>query len=402
MSWLPLRTLRIQRYKAIVNSGRLTLGSFTLLIGNNGSGKSSLIEALETLRAIGTEPLDEVFVGPRSIEHVLHKGKNKQGKLAEDPNLTKQSERLQLSASGMNYYADASAKGQPVGYTMRSEIAAVSGATEGVRLCEEAMSYAGRYTRVRDSKGLVSERGAGPATFAGIATLPDNESMLRMDFNRFLNSWQVLGLIPEHMGLPTPRRIMAQGRTIARDGSDVAESLFRLAEEHPDIYQSIVETMQYILGYVDRVEPRQDLGAIRNRYIELDEREYTIPGWMLSTGTLRVLALLIALRRPQPPTLLCIEEIENGLDPRTLSIIVDEIKFATSHGRIQVIATTHSPHLLDQVDLDQIILVQRRDTVPHFLVPSESEHVKSFARNFDPGRLYTMGVLKQAAEELLG
>ena len=50
-----------------------------------------------------------------------------------------------------------------------------------------------------------------------------------------------------------------------------------------------------------------------------------VPGWLLSTGTLRILALLACLRHPDPPPLLVVEEIENGLDPRTIHLLVEEI-----------------------------------------------------------------------------
>ena len=62
-----------------------------------------------------------------------------------------------------------------------------------------------------------------------------------------------------------------------------------------------------------------------------------MPGWLLSTGTLRVLALLALLRHPHPPSLIMIEEIENGLDPRSVHLIVDEIRNAVEMGLTQVI-----------------------------------------------------------------
>ncbi|HKV39440.1 MAG TPA: AAA family ATPase [Blastocatellia bacterium] len=50
--------------------------------------------------------------------------------------------------------------------------------------------------------------------------------------------------------------------------------------------------------------------------MQLSEGKFRVPGWVLSQGTLRPLALLALLRHPMPPPLIVIEEIENGLDPR--------------------------------------------------------------------------------------
>ena len=68
--------------------------------------------------------------------------------------------------------------------------------------------------------------------------------------------------------------------------------------------------------------------------------------------------MLIALfRHPDtPPSLIVIEEIENGLDPRSVQLIVEEIRRVTESGRLQVILTSHSPYLLDLFDLSHIVL----------------------------------------------
>lgn len=119
-----------------------------------------------------------------------------------------------------------------------------------------------------------------------------------------------------------------------------------------------------------------------------------MPDWLLSTGTLRVVALLACLRHPQPPPVLVVEEIENGLDPRTIHLVVEEIQAAIAHGKTQVIFTTHSPYLLDLLDLSHIVVVERIEGQPTFKRPDKKE-LAQWAKSFAPGRLYTMGRLTQ-------
>jgi predicted ATPase len=131
----------------------------------------------------------------------------------------------------------------------------------------------------------------------------------------------------------------------------------------------------------------------RTVYLQLTERDFKVPGWLLSSGTLRILALLALLRHPAPPPLVAVEEIENGLDPRTVHLLVEEIRMAVEAGRTQIVVTTHSPYLLDLLPLSAIVLVDRVEGEPRFTRPADSEAVQQWAKNFAPGQLYTMNRL---------
>jgi len=132
----------------------------------------------------------------------------------------------------------------------------------------------------------------------------------------------------------------------------------------------------------------------RTVYLRLSEAgiKQPLPGWLLSQGTLRLVALLAALRHPEPASVVFIEELENGLDPRGIHLLVEEIRLFLAAGG-QVVATTHSPYLLDLLDLSQLVVVERgRSGAPTFVRPSKRK-LKGWAERFAPGRLYTMGNL---------
>ena len=59
---LRLQSLRIRNFKAIVDSRTVALGPLTVFIGHNGSGKSSLIEALETYQSIVVDEIGRAHV----------------------------------------------------------------------------------------------------------------------------------------------------------------------------------------------------------------------------------------------------------------------------------------------------------------------------------------------------
>ena len=70
---MKLQAVRIRNFKAIVDSKTVKLGPLTAFIGNNGSGKSSLIEALETYQSIVRDGLDTAMqrIGELTMETEL-------------------------------------------------------------------------------------------------------------------------------------------------------------------------------------------------------------------------------------------------------------------------------------------------------------------------------------------
>lgn len=84
----------------------------------------------------------------------------------------------------------------------------------------------------------------------------------------------------------------------------------------------------------------------------------------MSDGTLRALGTLIAVtqlaERKTPVRLVGIEEPETALYPAAAGALVDALREAASH--TQVIVTTHSPDLVEQIDpdTDALLAVQSR------------------------------------------
>src|SRR4051794_15670132 len=69
-----LTSIRIENFKAIGATGSISLKPLTVFIGNNGSGKSSVIEALQTLQRLVTDGLDRAMQVFKGMEHVRRKG----------------------------------------------------------------------------------------------------------------------------------------------------------------------------------------------------------------------------------------------------------------------------------------------------------------------------------------
>lgn len=376
-------------FKSVRDSRPIKFGPLTALIGNNGSGKSSLVEGLEAVQLIAQSGLDEALEEWRGYEHALYKGLHRKHL---EPRRGVRTRPAMTHA--MTFALRARLARGIVSYGLSINAEAEGGS---IYIQQEAISTRGSKTK-RDDSGVVTH---DEQRFGRSRLLPGESILsqpLGIDDNGLADwilNWQFLLLNPQRMGDPFPQQRTLQKVKLAKDGANVAQYLKGIRDLDLTAFEGIIETLQYVLPYARDVQPVITQFLEQVVYLELTESNFKVPGWLLSTGTLRVMALLALLRHPEPPPLIVIEEIENGLDPRTLNLIVEEIRGAIESGMTQVILTTHSPYLLDLLALDHIVLVERVDGEPVFSRPTDKESLRKWAEDFSPGKLYTMGRLGQ-------
>ena len=382
---LPLRSFRLQNFKAVRDSGTVSFGPLTAFIGNNGAGKSSLVEGLETFRDIVLHGLDAAMTRWRGFEHVWHHG------VGHD--LAHLFETRPQHAQPMTFHAHL--RMNAFSLRARQEINLGGREMELFIQGEQARRKSSRGTKLitRDAFGKqTSARGQTGRPRALSRRIENGRSLFQDMIGDELSGWQFLSLVPDAMGQPVPQQRPAARIALARNGANLAEYLNEIRNLDANAFNGIFESLRYVLPFAMDLQPTLASELQREFYLKLREESFEVPGWLLSTGTLRILALLACLRHPDPPPLLVVEEIENGLDPRTLHLIVEEIRAAITTGTTQVILTTHSPYLLDLLDLSHIVVVERENGQPTFKRPDEAA-LAHWAKSFSPGRLYTMGRL---------
>ena len=379
-----LRSFRLKNFKAVRDSGVLRFTPLTVFIGNNGSGKSSIVEGLETFQAVVEEGLDKAMQQWRGFEHIWHKGVP---------------HRLQEVKVVRPCYTN------PIGFELRGrtqegsfaakmQINMEPGGNE-IFIQHQELNERNQPRLTRDATGTVSERQRSKL-FPHLP-VPEGLSILWKNLDDFIAGWQFVSLIPQAMGSPTPQKRTGGPTRLAKDGSNIAEYLLSIRKIDQSAFDGIVETLQYVLPYARDLQPTLTSELERAVYLQLTEGEFKVPGWLLSTGTLRIVALLALLRHPTPPPVIIIEEVENGLDPRTIHLLVDEIRNVVELGRTQVILATHSPYLLDLLDLSHIVLVDRVNGEPTFTRPADQKSLQEWTKSFGPGQLYTMDLLGRKA-----
>jgi len=385
---LAVSSFRVKNFKAIRDSGTLQLTPLTVFVGNNGVGKSSVVEALEAVHTMASDGLDAAIDGRwRGFEYIRNQS------IANEPASGERLSAIDPISFDIDGFISDHVNEENEGYEFLafSEITADPPRSVSYR-SEELKTLVGGViveTVTRSVNGETTIRRLDGVPQPIKISDTDNISILINE--RSITRWQFLRLNPEAMAFPVRPRRVGGWNELNVDGSNLAEIIEWLHGAYPQVLAGIIETLQFILPYVEDLRPVVTSDVGRNVFLELKEKGLHLPSWLFSTGTLRLLALLTILRRPTPAPLIAIEEIENGLDPRTISLIVDEIREVVRTGRSQVIITTHSPYLLDLLPLESIVFVERIDGEPRFFRPQDDESVQRWSEEFAPGRLYTMG-----------
>ena len=127
----------------------------------------------------------------------------------------------------------------------------------------------------------------------------------------------------------------------------------------------------------------------------------TISAYAASDGTLRFLAMLAALLGTNPAGLYVFEEIDNGIHPARLRLLVDLIETQTAKGKVQVLTTTHSPELLSMVNDETFkstsVICRRPDTNDAVIRPvAELPDAERLRGSQGLGRLHASGWMEDA------
>ncbi|HEY3351848.1 MAG TPA: ATP-binding protein [Polyangia bacterium] len=380
--------ITIERFKAAFKPGLVQLRPFTVIIGRNGSGKSTLLEALQWLDT--------------TMRHDARRASERYYGVGDLINLRTQTSpgffKLKLTWTGGTL-------ARPVTYEVRVQQDAHD--DHMPRIAREQLS-AGKRSWIGTEKGgtrvlfpkdqrrrvpfhetdrLALARGGSPDEEGG----SDPLAVLRDFWTRAV----FLRLSPNRLAAGSPARRASFEPLLDEEGHNLPALLTELDRaQRKELVSKVRDVLPDIVAV--KVEKPRAGRDVRINYLLSEKMPYVgraglstfdIPAWMLSEGTRRITALLALLVHSPPPSLLCVEEIENGLDPWTVKTILAELQAASDRG-IQVVLTTHSPWLLDHVLLEDIIHVRREQGETRYLRFAHRDEIREFAAAVPPGTRY--------------
>jgi len=172
--------------------------------------------------------------------------------------------------------------------------------------------------------------------------------------------------------------------SLESDGSNLAPTLDYLRGESHAAFKKIQEMLRLVVPGVRSIDVRRaKVEVLKQRTIEVDgktlpyeeRREMAgqeiifnmnggdrIPAHAISEGTMLTLGFLTVLSSPQKPNLVLLDDIEQGLHPYAQRALVRLLKqiLAENHD-LQIIFTTHSPYIVDELMPTQVHVLHSTD-----------------------------------------
>ena len=333
-----IKEIRYKNFKAL-RDATLPLGRFTLIVGANGTGKSTAIKALEIVKKPQNIRLEEIVSTELSD--------------FDNPIVS-----LNIKIDEINLTATWRNKSDKFG-----------------QLSFEIMKNSEQHT----------DKAIG-------------ESHQKV-FNEWITDFSLYSFDAEKIA----QIVRINGKKeLDADGGNLAGILDLLKDTEPERWQELNNELERWFPEFDQVLfDRNDEG----KYIVLRTKfgKHKIKAKDLSDGTRIALAYLTLAYLPNPPKIVAFEEPERGIHPRLLQNIQEamyRLAYPENYGEkrepIQVIATTHSPYLLDLYKdyPEEIVIADKDENGVHFQNLAQMKNIDKILQGGESlGEVWFTGIL---------
>lgn len=165
-------------------------------------------------------------------------------------------------------------------------------------------------------------------------------------------------------------------------------------ENHPDVFEQIVQRMRARVPGVTEVVPKPTEDG--RLLLQFRDGAFVDPfiDRYVSDGTIKMFAYLVLLHDPQPHPLLCVEEPENQLYPTLLWELAEEFRDYANRGG-QVMVSTHSPDFLNALELQEVFWLVKQDGYTHIRRASDDPQITAYMHAGDQmGYLWKQGLFE--------
>ena len=392
---MQVTQITLKNFRAFQNVEMRDIPRFAVLVGANGTGKSTLFQVFTFLRDAMTTNVTTALAklgGSRGIQEVRSRGSKGdieiELKFRPEPTgrlvtytlcIGEQDGRPIVSREILKYRRGS--RGQPWHYLDFSNGRGTAVTNEIDEVEEE--SQLDREEQVLKSPDLLAIKGLAQfQRFPAVVALGD-----------LIERWHISDF---HISRARPEQEAGYAEHLSREGENLSLVIEYLHNRHRAVFNKILEKLKSRVPGISKVESKPtEEGRILLKFQDGAFEDPFLARYV-SDGTIKMLAYLTLLYDPEPHPLLCVEEPENQLYPSLLLELAEEFR-SYSHRGGQVIVSSHSPDFLNGVELDEVFWLQKVDGYTQIKRARDDEQIAAYMADGDKmGYLWKQGFFEGA------
>ncbi|NCS50602.1 MAG: AAA family ATPase [Microcystis aeruginosa BK11-02] len=394
---MTIVSIKITNYRMFKNIHIRDIPPFCVIIGANGTGKSTLFDIFGFLRDALKNNIRQALQIRGGYKEVITRGQEKEdieielqfrmkisdterlvtyilriGQEENRPMIKREILRYKRGEHGAPFHFLDFQRGQ--GYAITNE--------EDFSKPDKELD---REEQKLESNDILALKGLGQFQRFKAATA----------FRSLIENWHISDF---HISEARGSKEISYAEHLSPTGDNMATVAQYIYQQYPEIFQQILERMKQRVPGISSVEAKEtEDGRLILRFQDQAFKDPFIDRYV-SDGTMKMFAYLILLFDPNPHPLLCVEEPENQLYPTLLKELAEEFAHYSYRGG-QVFVSSHSPDFLNAVPLASIFWLIKSQGITQIHRATDSEILKNLVAEGDlPGYLWNQGWFKGVAQ----
>ena len=387
---MKIVSIRIKNYRAFEDLEVKDIPDFCVIIGANGTGKSTLFDVFGFLRDALKNNIRQALQVRGGFNEVVTRGKEQEdieielkfrmqileterlvtyaliiGQEDKRPIVKREVLRYKRGEYGSPYHFLDFQKGR--GYAITNE--------ENFEKIDQELD---REEQQLESSDILAIKGLGQFQRFKAASA----------FRSLIENWHVSDF---HISDARGSKDALYSEHLSPTGDNMASVAQYIYQNHSDIFGTILTKMKERVPGVSKVEAKDtEDGRLILKFQDQAFKDPFIDRYV-SDGTMKMFAYLILLFDPKPHPLLCVEEPENQLYPTLLTELAEEFASYADRGG-QVLVSTHSPDFLNAVPLESIFWLIKNQGITKIYKAKDHEVLNNLVKAGDlPGYLWNQG-----------
>ena len=388
---MKIESIRLKNFKAFKDIEMLDIPRFCVIVGANGTGKSTLFSLFGFLKDAMSSNVTTALIrmgGSRGFQEVRSRGS--QGpieielqfrQLPDKPLVTyflsidEEKGRIVVEREILKYRRGS--KGKPWHFLDFSK-------GSGYAVTNEMDDVDRVQDLKREEQKLKSQ---DILAIKGLAQFERFPAVVAL--GNLIENWHISDF---HINRARPEQEAGYAEHLSREGENLALVVEFLYKFHPDIFSNILQTLTKRVPGISKVESKTtEEGRVLLKFHDGAFEDPFLARYV-SDGTIKMLAYLTLLYDPQPHPLLCVEEPENQLYPTLLWELAEEFRDYANRRPGQVFVSTHSPDFLNAVNLDEVFWLFKQDGYVNVKRARDNKQLKAYVEEGDQmGYLWKQG-----------